>query len=110
MLLAAKRKNSDGQIITPLGNLITVAELERRHQKLVEFAQKCSALYEQLKPQLLEQYPGWFIAVNPYTQSYWVDETETGLSEQLDRQFMDSKDPQVTVYRLAEVRATGTLL
>lgn len=35
-----------------------------------EFAEKGRAIYERLKDQLLPQYKGWFIAIDPETGDY----------------------------------------
>ncbi len=41
-----------------------------------EFAEKGRAIYEQLKDQLLPQYKGWFIAIDPDTGDYALGRTD----------------------------------
>jgi hypothetical protein len=43
-----------------------------------EFAEKGRAIYERLKDQLLPQYKGWFIAIDPETGDYALGKTRLG--------------------------------
>ncbi len=42
-----------------------------------EFVEKAKAVYEQLKPQLLPQYKGWMIAIEPESGDYALGKTMT---------------------------------
>ncbi len=42
-----------------------------------EFVEKAKAVYEQLKPQLLPQYKGWMIAIEPESGDYALGRTTT---------------------------------
>ncbi|MGL5083148.1 MAG: hypothetical protein ACRC8A_16820 [Microcoleaceae cyanobacterium] len=101
---------SPKRIVTPLGLTIDPKKLEERVKKLKEFGDQCSQIYEELKPQLTLQHPGWFIAVNPYTQEYLLSDSRTDLSYQIKQKYKGCRTPQVTVFRLAENRTVGALL
>jgi hypothetical protein len=37
------------------------------------FYERCWAIYEQLKPKLLDKYYGWYIAIEPDSGDYFID-------------------------------------
>ncbi|MCX7967012.1 MAG: hypothetical protein N3B10_00825 [Armatimonadetes bacterium] len=41
-----------------------------------EFAEKGRAIYERVKDQLMPQYKGWFIAIDPETGDYALGKTD----------------------------------
>ncbi len=48
-----------------------------------EFAEKGRAVYERLKEQLLPQYKGWFIAIDPETGDYALGRDPTEANQAL---------------------------
>lgn len=38
------------------------------------FYQRCWAIFEQLKPEIFEKYYGWYIAIEPDSGDYFIDE------------------------------------
>lgn len=70
-----------------------------------EFAEKGRAIYERLKDQLLHQYKGWFIAIDPETGDYALGKTPVEADQALR-----SKRPGKVFYMMrVGYRAVGKL-
>ncbi len=70
-----------------------------------EFVEKAKAIYEQLKPQLLPHYKGWFIAIDPETGDY-----ELGKTTMEARQKLQERHPNKVFYLMrVGYRAAGRL-
>ncbi len=50
------------------------SEEKARHQSRQEaFYQRCWAIFEKLKPEILDKYYGWYIAIEPDSGDYFID-------------------------------------
>ena len=49
-------------------------ELARRKAEREVFHQRCRAIFERVRPEYLEKYYGWYIAVEPDSGDYFIDE------------------------------------
>jgi hypothetical protein len=48
-------------------------ELARREAEAEAFSQRCEAIFQELLPELIEQYYGWYIAIEPNSGDYFID-------------------------------------
>ncbi|MBD2776518.1 hypothetical protein [Iningainema tapete] len=49
-------------------------ELARRKAERDAFHQRCRAIFERVRPEWIEKHYGWYIAVEPYSGDYFIDE------------------------------------
>ncbi len=74
-------------------------ESEIRYQKAREF-------FNQLRPQLINQYSNWYIAINPDTGDYLVEQEYLKLFERLRQQPEKGK---MVIFRLNETGVCGRI-
>jgi hypothetical protein len=48
-------------------------EKARHRARRKAFYQRCWAIFEQLKPDLIDKYYGWYIALEPDSGDYFID-------------------------------------
>lgn len=48
-------------------------ELARKEAEAEAFSQRCETIFQQLLPQLIEKYYGWYIAIEPNSGDYFID-------------------------------------
>lgn len=48
-------------------------ELAKREAEAEAFSQRCETIFQQLLPQLIEKYYGWYIAIEPNSGDYFID-------------------------------------
>lgn len=49
-------------------------ELAKRKAEHEVFHQRCRAIFEQVRPDLIQQHYGWYIAVEPDSGHYFIDQ------------------------------------
>ena len=81
-------------------------ELAKRKVERQIFHQRCRAIFERVRPHLIEQHYGWYIAVEPNSGDYFVDEDIEVASKQAQK-----KHPNAVhcVFCLNETGATGRI-
>jgi len=48
-------------------------ELARRKAEDEAFFQRCQVIFERVRPEFIEQYYGWYIAIEPDSRDYFID-------------------------------------
>lgn len=48
-------------------------ELARRKAEDEVFFQRCSAIFERVRPELIKKHYGWYIAIEPDSGNYFID-------------------------------------
>ncbi len=48
-------------------------ELARRKAEREAFHQRCRAIFDLVRPDLIDQYYGWYIAIEPDSGDYFID-------------------------------------
>ncbi|MEM1394902.1 MAG: hypothetical protein AAF757_25200 [Cyanobacteria bacterium P01_D01_bin.116] len=85
---------------------ISPQELARRKTEREALHQRCRTIFEQVRPQFLDKHYGWYIAIEPESGDYFIDEDiETTHQKALN------KYPNTThcVFCLNELGVTGTI-
>lgn len=49
-------------------------ELARRKAEREVFHQRCRAIFERVRPEWIEKHYGWYIAIEPDSGDYFIDE------------------------------------
>ena len=65
------------------------------------FYQRCWPIFEQLKPEILDKYYGWYIAIEPDSGDYFIDEDKEVASRKARE-----KHPNV-IHHLFGINETG---
>lgn len=81
-------------------------EIARRKAEREVFHQRCRAIFERVRPDLIQKHYGWYIAVEPDSGDYFIDE-DIELASQKARE----KYPNAIhcAFCLNETGATGTI-
>ena len=100
----SKRTARRGRIFPEL--TIPPEELARRKNEREAFHRRCRAIFERVRPEFINRYYGWYIAIEPNSGDYLIDED----IEVTHRKAL-SKYPNVAhcVFCLNENGTTGTI-
>ena len=93
--------------IFPKSN-IPPEELARRRAKRVEIGERCRAIFDRVRPELIDQYYNWFIAIEPESGHYLIDKKLDILLQKV-RGCYPNKDVKWTTFRLNETGACGQI-
>ncbi|BAZ14042.1 hypothetical protein NIES4071_58820 [Calothrix sp. NIES-4071] len=52
---------------------ISQEELARRTAEEEAFSERCEIIFQKLLPELIDQYYGWYIAIEPDSGDYFID-------------------------------------
>ena len=89
-------------------SVVLSAEKEQHHAKSLELGTLARKVFEQLRPQLIEKYENWFIAIKPLTEDYLIEPNLETLLQKV--QTWDEKaSGEVTIFRLNETGACGNI-
>jgi hypothetical protein len=83
-------------------------EIARRKAERAEFGSRCRVMFEKLRPQLIDQYYNWFIAVGPDSEDYLIDPSFEGLIKKVQEHYDDSVIRGV-IFRLNEEGFCGRI-
>lgn len=87
---------------------VTPEELHRRKAQRHELGARCCAIFERIRPQLIENHYNWFVAIDADSENYLVDPKLEGLLQQVRNQYTNP-DAKLTIFRLNETGACGTI-
>lgn len=104
--LSQKRQPRRGRIFPEY--TIPQEELARRKAKRTEIGNRCRAIFEQIRPQLIEKHYNWFIAIEPDSENYLVDPKLEVLLQKVREQYVND-DVKPTIFRLNETGTCGRI-
>jgi hypothetical protein len=87
---------------------VTPEELHRRKAQRHELGARCRAIFERIRPQLIENHYNWFVAIDADSENYLLDPKLEGLLQQVRNQYTNP-DAKLTIFRLNETGACGTI-
>jgi hypothetical protein len=64
----------------------TLKEVNRKEEELEELMQRCNAIFERVKPELIDDYYDWFIVIEPNSGDYFIDKDENIAQQKADEQ------------------------
>lgn len=81
---------------------------QNHHQKENEaLAIQCRNIFEKLRPQLIETYYNWHIAIDPRTEEYIIDPTLKGITQKIRDTYGYSNEVKLTIFRLNDTGTCG---
>jgi len=83
-------------------------EVQRQQSKQRTLANRCRSLFERLRPNLIETHYNWYIAIDPDTEEYLLDETLQGITQQI-RIAYSGDEVKLTIFRLNDTGTCGRL-
>ncbi|MDY7008886.1 MAG: hypothetical protein SWX82_34505 [Cyanobacteriota bacterium] len=69
------------------GPILPLEEIARRKAARAKFANRFRVVFEKLRPQLMEKYYNWFIAVDPDSEEYSINSSLEGLVKKIRYRF-----------------------
>jgi hypothetical protein len=88
--------------------MIPPEELARREAEKNELGLRCRAIFERLRPELIDQHYNWFIAIEPDSEEYLIDPTLLGIVQKIKEHYSD-KNVMLTAFRLNESGVCGRI-
>jgi hypothetical protein len=104
--LSQKPKARRGRIFPEI--VIPPEELARRKAERTKLGLRCRAIFEQIRPELIDKYYNWFIAIEPDSEEYLLDPQFPGIIQKVQEVYGD-KDVMLTTFRLNEDGACGRI-
>ncbi|MCL1466171.1 hypothetical protein [Argonema galeatum] len=83
-------------------------EIARRRAERTELGLRCRAIFERIRPELMEKYYNWLIAIEPDTGEYVVDPKLEGIIQKIKERYGDA-DVKITAFRLNEEEYCGRI-
>jgi hypothetical protein len=81
-------------------------EIARRNALRETFYKHCRAVFEQVRPELIDNYYNWFIVIEPDTGDYIIDADEEIAAEKARQKHPNKK---LGAFRLNETGACGKI-
>jgi hypothetical protein len=81
-------------------------DLAKRKAEHEIFAQRCRELFDRVRPQIIDTYYGWYIAVEPESGDYFIDEN---IEIAHNRALQKYPHNRHCVFCLNETGATGSI-
>jgi hypothetical protein len=102
--LTPKQPARRGRIFPEL--TLSPEELARRKAERDTFHKRCRAIFERVRPELIKEHYNWYIAVEPDSGDYFVDQDIVVASQQAKE-----KHPHAVhcMFRLNEIGAVGRI-
>ncbi|GAX39024.1 hypothetical protein [Nodularia sp. NIES-3585] len=94
------------RILAP--SVIAPSDLDHRREHSNNLALQCRAVFERLREQLIKTHYNWFIAIDPESENYLIDQTLPGLTQQIRHSYHDT-DVKLTIFRLNDTGTCGRL-
>lgn len=91
--------------ILPKSTIQDEEQHRRKHQRH-QIGVRCRAIFERVRPNLIENHYNWFIAIDADSENYLIDPKLQGLLQQV-RAFYTNPDAKLTIFRLNETGACG---
>lgn len=101
-----KHQPSRGRIFPQF--TIEPEELAKRRANRVEFGERCRVIFERVRPELIDKYYNWFIAIEPKSEEYLIDPKLECLLQKVHSRYANT-DVRLTTFRLNETGAGGQI-
>lgn len=104
--LSSARQPHRGRILP--GLTIPEEELQHRKQQRDEIGKLCRVIFERVRPELIDNYYNWFIAIDADSEKYFLDPQLQGLLQQVRNNYTNP-DTKLTIFRLNETGVCGKI-
>lgn len=69
----------------------------------------CRAVFERLRPTLIETHYNWHIAIDPDTEQYLIDPTLKGITQKIRDAYGKTSEVKLTIFRLNDTGTCGRI-
>ncbi|MDY6783853.1 MAG: hypothetical protein SW833_15140 [Cyanobacteriota bacterium] len=83
-------------------------EIAKRRAERRELGLRCREIFEQIRPELIEEHYNWFVAIDPDTGDYLIDPKFLGIIEKIRDRYGET-DAMLTTFRLNERGTCGRI-
>ncbi|NEP87107.1 MAG: hypothetical protein F6K18_09835 [Okeania sp. SIO2C2] len=90
------------------GKTLPSQEIAKHKAIKAEFSARCRPVFEKLRPQLIDKYYNYFIAVDPESEKYIIDSSLESLVQKIRTLYPDGT-VKVAIYRLNETGVCGRI-
>ncbi|MBD2440693.1 hypothetical protein [Nostoc sp. FACHB-110] len=94
--------------ILPESKLIP-EDIHHHREQRDALAVRCRHIFERLRPNLIETYYNWHIAIEPETEQYIIDPTLLGITQKIREIYGITHEVKLTIFRLNETGTCGRL-
>ncbi|MBN3924129.1 hypothetical protein [Nostoc sp. NMS4] len=84
-------------------------EVRHRQEKRDALAMRCRAVFERLRPTLIEMHYNWHIAIDPETEQYLIEPTLLGIMQKIHDTYGNTNEVKLTIFRLNDTGTCGRL-
>ena len=70
---------------------------------------RCRAVFERLRPTLIETHYNWHIAIDPDTEQYLIDPTLKGITQKIRDRYGRTSEVKLTIFRLNDTGTCGRI-
>ncbi len=88
-LVPVKQNQSKGRLFPQYS--IPSEELAKRQTEDEVFYQRCQAIFDRVYPQLVSEYYGWFIVIEPDSGNYFIDPHDEIAFNQARQKYPDAR-------------------
>ncbi len=81
-------------------------ELAREKAEGEVFHKRCRAIFERVRPELMKEHYGWYIAIEPDSGDYFIDEDKEKAHQQALNKYPNTHH---CAFRLNEIGAVGRI-
>lgn len=86
--------------------ILSPEELAKRKAEREIFHKRCREIFERVRPELIEKYYGWYIAVEPDSGDYFIDEDIEVAHKRAIEKYPNARH---CAFCLSEIGATGRI-
>ncbi|MBD6616226.1 hypothetical protein FNW02_10360 [Komarekiella sp. 'clone 1'] len=90
-------------------SILATEEARHRQEQRDALAMRCRAIFERLRPTLLETHYNWHIAIDPETEHYLIDQTLLGITQKIRDAYGNTNEVKLTIFRLNDTGTCGRL-
>ena len=85
--------------------------IERYHSKdqRNDLGMRCRAVFERLRPSLIETHYNWHIAIDPDTEQYIIDPSLKGITQKIRDVYGGTSEVKLTIFRLNDTGTCGRI-
>ena len=84
-------------------------EVSHRQGQRNALAVRCCAVFERLRPTLIETHYNWHIATDPETEEYLIHPTLLGIMQKIHDAYGNTNEVKLTIFRLNDTGTCGRL-
>ncbi|MGF1674045.1 MAG: hypothetical protein ACFCUV_10230 [Rivularia sp. (in: cyanobacteria)] len=100
-------QNRRTRIIPPSQEVRTDKNLDTEQRDAL--GMRCRAVFERLRPTLIETHYNWHIAIDPDTEQYLIDPTLKGITQKVRDAYGGTSEVKLTIFRLNNTGSCGFL-